>query len=101
MVNWHVGQLALKKAARTGPFFNASARDDFLPLVSTREIGGAVVPRVKALIVLPLINFRMEFFTLMFFDSAKSPRDAGLSGCFASSFRHNPSEDTGRACTAW
>ena len=59
MVNWQVGQLTLKNAARTGPRFNASASDNLLPLESAREIGGAVFPRRKAPIVFPPRSVRM------------------------------------------
>jgi hypothetical protein len=48
MVNWQVGQLTLKKAARTGPFCNDSPSERLFPLVSDKEIGGAVSPDGKA-----------------------------------------------------
>src|SRR5271156_1467007 len=52
IVNWHVGQLALKNAASTGPFFRASASEICLPPVLESEISGAISPAGSALILL-------------------------------------------------
>lgn len=65
MVNWQVGQLTLKKAARTGPFCNVSASERFFPFVSDSEIGGAVSPDGKARNFLPPRKPRRWLFTLM------------------------------------
>jgi hypothetical protein len=55
-VNWQVGQLTLKKAATTGPFFNASARADFFPFVLGSSNAGALAPADNGAILRPPRN---------------------------------------------